>query len=141
MECKADHGAGEIMSQLLTDEEIAGIGAELAAKNIVSDICFARELEKLFLAKLGAQEPVAEVQGSLSGGSFVRRYVDLPIGTTLFAAPPIPAGMVMVPIEPTEAMMDSADQAYDEFEKSESGVWYGAKDIYRAMLAAAGVKP
>lgn len=40
---------------------------------------------------------------------------------------------VVVPKEPTEAMMDAADAAYDEFEKSVDGVWCGAAPTYRAM--------
>lgn len=47
------------MTHLITDEEIAGIGQELAAANNVSDIDFARSIESKIIAKLREQSPSA----------------------------------------------------------------------------------
>jgi hypothetical protein len=60
---------------------------------------FARAIEQAALAKLGAQEPVATV-ASFTNGSYHRNYkidwaTDVPAGTKLYAAPPIPAGMAL----------------------------------------------
>lgn len=59
--------------QILTDEEIAGIGQELAAANNVSDIDFARAIEAKIIERIG--EPVAWM--SIDGaGVFKRKYSD-----------------------------------------------------------------
>lgn len=47
---------------------------------------------------------------------------------------------VVVPKEASEAMMDAADAAYDEFERSEEGVWCGAASTYRAMTSPEALK-
>lgn len=43
---------------------------------------------------------------------------------------------VVVPVEPTKAMRDSAYAAHDEYERSATGGWGGLSSAYKAMLKA-----
>ena len=76
------------------------------------------------LAYLSATSPAAEIAGTVGDAN-------LKIGQTGVTQDGVE--YVVVPKEPTEAMMDAADAAYDEFEKSVDGVWCGAAPTYRAM--------
>lgn len=72
------------------------------------------------------QEPVATVVRGAHGTTSVygQLILDLPHGTTLYAAPVVPADMVLVPREPTEAMIGN------EWNRDMlAGIW-------RAMIAA-----
>lgn len=48
-------------------------------------------------------------------------------------------GWKFVPTNPTKAMMDAVDAAYDAFEAKPVGAWCGAASVYAAMLDAAPV--
>ena len=81
------------------------------------------------------QEPATAVVGKVgdSGGSNMLTNL-LPMGTKLYLHPsPIPADMVMVPREPTEAMISTGYQKITiETENSSSDI----PDAYKAMIAA-----
>jgi hypothetical protein len=97
------------MNQLLTDEEISQLRAqsglhcgERFLENLGDEFAeFAISFEQAVLAKLGAQEPVAQV---VSQGRYefphlewlsANHSFETPFGTKLYAAPPIPAGMAL----------------------------------------------
>jgi hypothetical protein len=145
---KADCSAGEIMNQLLTDEEI-----EAAWVDHGLDECdangFARAIEQAALAKLGAQEPVATV-ASFTNGSYHRNYkidwaTDVPAGTKLYAAPPIPAGMALDAARYQWLRNYRPGLILDMLSDPEipNELWADELDVVidAAMIAAAGVKP
>jgi len=77
------------------------------------------------------------------------RSIRLDHGSLLYAAPPaapapaapVPDGMVMVPMEPTEAMMDAGERAF--IATARPGVTWAEHtgNIYRAMIAASPAAP
>ncbi len=92
-------------------------------------------------------EPVGTVytMESLAPGGEVRCHATLhktlPAGTKLYAAPPaapIPDGMVMVPREPTEEMIQAAAGAWGE---SESGLHNAFAAALRGGIAASPAAP
>lgn len=61
------------------------------------------------IAQMEKQEPVAEMtRGCAYGvGKHRHSFHDLPNGTLLYTAPVVPAGFKLVPIEPTQEMVDA----------------------------------
>ena len=124
------------MNQILTDEEVSvitGIGFEATG----------RAIEQAVLNKLSGQKPVcygnqtaldnmlddrvAEVAGVRDGWRKTPLY--------LHPAPSAPEGYVMVPVEPTEAMIYAgreADRGWQYSNSEENGLAV----IYKAMLSA-----
>lgn len=85
------------------------------------------------------QKPVAEVIKPDDWLPSFIRWIgtpSCPTGTKLYAAPVVPADMVLVRREPTNAMLSEAFKVtrYNE------GIGSGA-DLYKAMIAAGEVKP
>ena len=101
----------------------------LAECNADYDPCAHEITGKLsnLLAAIDAAQPVATVTSSNTGMTFAVVTPGFPDGTKLYAAPPaaVPAGYALVPVEPTEAMLDAGWLA-----GSTSRVW-------AAMIAAA----
>ena len=89
---------------------------------------FARAVIAAYEAKLREQEPVAIVDEA--GVIIVCSYSYKP-GDKLFKHPaPIPEGYVLVPIEPTEAMLCAGGDYLD------GDSFFYAKKVWTAMLAA-----
>jgi len=61
--------------------------------------------ESVLAAYLAQQEPVAEFIESPAGDYWTIDASKAKPGAKLYLAPPVPAGMQLVPIEPTEAML------------------------------------
>jgi hypothetical protein len=76
-------------------KEWSNLGYPVTADGIVK-LC-----ERVLAAYSGQQEPVGEVDGF----GFVWWNDRLPQGITLYSVPVVPADMVLVPREPTEAMI------------------------------------
>jgi hypothetical protein len=118
----------------LTDEQIlklAGHGPGYEDKYVIA---FARRIESAVLAEAG--EPVAEYNYDPANMHYgVHWLVETPIvhGTKLYLHPsPTPEGVVMVPVEPSVAMIDAAEEldwAADDVRGNLCNQWY-------AMLAA-----
>jgi hypothetical protein len=107
-----------------------------------------------FAARLEAewmkwQEPVAETAAGKYGTRLMwateEAQVNTPVGAKLYLHPTIPEGMVLVPKEPTEAMLlalkDGASDVEDE-QDCKLTVFDYIRIEYKAMIAAAqGEKP
>ena len=108
---------------MLTDEEKRAIRAKVsdASGEWHFDLMmYANEIERAALAKSGEQNykqdiVVGEVYKSSSTGSSVdcTLFIDFPEGTTKLYAHPLPAqavpeGWQLVPVEPTDEMLDAA---------------------------------
>ena len=103
------------MNQILTDEEVSvitGIGFEATG----------RAIEQAILNKLSEQEPVAWNQAGKP--------------LYLHPKPSAPEGYVLVPVEPTEAMIYAGREADRDWQYSNSEE-NGLAVIYKAMLSAA----
>lgn len=107
---------------------------EIAGCNLLNK-CSVQELEE-FLAAVDAERGKDAVAWrnklhTHSGGyfSFSERKPDCSSTEPLFLSPTIPEGMALVQIEPTEAMLLAAEMSEVR----------GYRDLYRAMIQAAGV--
>ena len=86
----------------------------------------------------GVMGEVKKYSGSLGDiAIIVWRGDPPPFGTKLYASPPpaVPEGWALVPVEPTQEMIDH--MADERFVELASGKGYTFADMYRAMLAAA----
>lgn len=80
-----------------------------------------------------------DIDGNLINPVQLEYYQDdinnLPVGTNLYTQPKIHAGMTMVPLEPTQAMMDAGMHSLNMNHAIDLD--YMAKYCYKAMLQAA----
>ena len=128
------------MSQILTDEERKKLWDSITSK-YRNGTEFVKEVEIRIMQKLREQKPVAVVircttyhdDETTTATDSIIATGDLPVpGTELFTNPvPSAPGMVLVPIEPTEAMLCSGGDYFD------GDSFYYAKKVWTAMMAAA----
>ena len=121
----------------LTEEKIKELVR--GASPDASGMCrLARAIEAAVREELAKQEPVANVFSCRYiaelriYSSQVHSYLPLASGDSLYAAPVVPDGMVLVPMEPTEKMILAGDGENHMTVPTE----YVA-DIWKAMIAAA----
>ena len=131
---------------MLTDEEVLEIAELLtwydADVERLDPMQFARAIEAKIEAKLREQnEPVGYFHPEYMGGPVLYFPVNYSNKDEEGVVPlwehpaPIPEGMVLVPIEPTEAMIDKViDERMDALI---NGTEHTFIDIYKAMLEAA----
>ena len=109
-----------------------------------SIITFATRLLAAYLAERGGEAAARTIERVTNTGySYVKALShDIPANTDLFLAPqpPIPEGMALVPIEPTEAMLNYAR----DWSRKKYGQSIGndaATGCWEAMINAVGLSP
>lgn len=139
---------------LLTDEEVESIAGTVGLNSVMTAFNgiigkFARAVIAAYEAKLREQEPTLYVDardyqyhvennrqtafGVWRGSDGAKCNTPNAVPMFFFEHPaPIPEGWQLVPVEPTEAMMNVHDSLLMQ------GVTRGRNIIYKAMLAAAG---
>lgn len=142
---------------LLSDEKILEIARKLA---YMDNLTFARAIEAAVLEAHGKQEPVAWLARGIHGGKviaaklhdykqdadntasvFIEHYGAAET-VPLYAAPVVQPDMVMVPREPTEAMLDAAMNRYKNVSPEARLRFFqmhreNFRCDYKAMIAAA----
>ncbi|HBT4704266.1 DUF551 domain-containing protein [Klebsiella quasipneumoniae subsp. similipneumoniae] len=104
-----------------------------------------QELARIALAAMDS-EPVAEVLSNRPGNDTSTIDVALPVGAQLYfhaqPAPVVPDGYVMVPIEPTEAMMlHNSGCQHHAWDDPDCAMRQTRRLIWSHMLAAAPQSP
>ena len=120
----------------------------LMASGVVtsSDACdLSGAIEAAVLEELAKQKPAYTFHLDSTGAAYLRGECVSKEGDPLYAAPVVQPDMVMVPREPTEAMLDAAMNRYQHVSPEAKARYTqmhreNFRCDYKAMIAAAEVK-